>query len=238
MSKAPPVEIVPVIDLKGGVVVRAKAGDRAQYQPIVTPLSDTPDPVAVAEALVAAVGARRLYIADLDAIERKGDATTAVAVIARRFPQIELWIDGGVATFADAERVAGFGRVVLGSESQSDEGLLRQLGERAVLSLDYRGDMFVGPAVLRDEPRLWPRDVIVMTLARVGADAGPDLAKLGAARRARPDARFFAAGGVRGPADLAALAELGIEGALVATAIHDRRLGRRPGDADRPRASR
>ena len=39
MSVAMPLEIVPVIDLKGGAVVRAKAGDRAHYQPIVTPLA-------------------------------------------------------------------------------------------------------------------------------------------------------------------------------------------------------
>ena len=41
-------EIVPVIDLKGGAVVRALQGDRANYRPIRTPLSRTSEPADVA----------------------------------------------------------------------------------------------------------------------------------------------------------------------------------------------
>ena len=32
-------EIIPVLDLKGGVVVRARMGERHLYAPIVTPLA-------------------------------------------------------------------------------------------------------------------------------------------------------------------------------------------------------
>src|SRR4051794_1159067 len=45
-------EIIPVIDLKDGTVVRARMGRRDQYQPIVTPLSPTSDPLDVARALL------------------------------------------------------------------------------------------------------------------------------------------------------------------------------------------
>ena len=34
-------EIIPVVDLKGGVVVRARMGQREEYRPIETPLSPT-----------------------------------------------------------------------------------------------------------------------------------------------------------------------------------------------------
>jgi phosphoribosylformimino-5-aminoimidazole carboxamide ribotide isomerase len=50
--------------------------------------------------------------------------------------------------------------------------------------------------------------------------------------------RIFAAGGVRGPADLDALAAVGVVGALVATAIHDGRLGQPPGDVGKPSSRR
>jgi uncharacterized protein related to proFAR isomerase len=43
-------EIIPVIDLKGGLVVRARMGQRDRYRPIETPLS----PTSTAEALCAA----------------------------------------------------------------------------------------------------------------------------------------------------------------------------------------
>src|SRR5215203_2024938 len=112
-----PFAIIPVIDLKGGVAVRARAGERHTYAPLVTSLSPSPDPAAVACGLLRAVPARTLYVCDLDAI------------------------DGG----------------------------------DAILSLDFRGEDFVGPPSLLDDPSLWPCAVIAMTLARVGTSTGPDL---------------------------------------------------------------
>jgi phosphoribosylformimino-5-aminoimidazole carboxamide ribotide isomerase len=68
---------------------------------------------------------------------------------------------------------------------------------------------------------VWPADVIVMTLTRVGADAGPDIALArDIAARAGLGRRVFAAGGVRNVDDLKRLADAGIAGALVATALH------------------
>jgi len=115
---------------------------------------------------------------------------------------------------------------VIGSESQADAGLVTRLGDRAVFSLDTRGADRLGPAALHDDPALWPPEVIAMTLAQVGAGAGPDLAALGALRARAPDRRLYAAGGVRGPDDLRALREAGITGALVASALHDGTLSR------------
>ena len=84
----------------------------------------------------------------------------------------------------------------------------------------------MGPAELHDEPAHWPSEVIVMTLSRVGAGTGPDLDRLSEIRRTSPATRLYAAGGVRGPGDVAALEEIGVTGALVATAIHDGTLRR------------
>ena len=61
---------IPVIDLKGGVVVRARHGDRASYRPIETPLSRTSEPLDVVAGLLSLHPFRTLYVADLDAIER------------------------------------------------------------------------------------------------------------------------------------------------------------------------
>jgi phosphoribosylformimino-5-aminoimidazole carboxamide ribotide isomerase len=60
-----------------------------------------------------------------------------------------------------------------------------------------------------------------MTLARVGSGAGPDFDRLAEIRAAAPDRALYAAGGVRGADDLAALNRLGVGGALVASALHD-----------------
>jgi phosphoribosylformimino-5-aminoimidazole carboxamide ribotide isomerase len=96
--------------------------------------------------------------------------------------------------------------------------------DRIVLSLDYRGDSFLGPNGLCDAPHLWPARVIVMTLARVGRDAGPDMDRLADIKRRAPDVMLYAAGGVRGASDLMRLKQAGIRGVLVASALHDGRL--------------
>jgi len=217
-------EIIPVIDLRHGQVVRARAGDRASYAPIVTPLAKGSSPGAVAEGLLRAVGATLLYVADLDAIvDGVPPDRASLAAIRAACPGVTLWVDAGFTESGGVEAflAAGLGRPVIGSESQRDADLVRALRDRAVFSLDTRGGERLGPAALHEEPEHWPRDVIVMTLGRVGVGAGPDLERLRALRTASPATRLYAAGGVRGAQDVAALAALGIAGALVASAIHD-----------------
>ena len=217
-------EIIPVIDLRHGAVVRARAGDRASYAPIVTPLAKGSAPAQVALGLLGAVPARILYVADLDAIiDGAAPDLASLQAIAAACPAATLWVDAGFsdARGLDAFLSDGLGRPVIGSESQVDAGLVRALGDRAVFSLDTREGERLGPAALHDEPAHWPRDVIVMTLGRIGIGAGPDLDRLAAVAALRPDRRVYAAGGVRGWADVAALESQGVAGALVASAIHD-----------------
>lgn len=220
--------IIPVIDLKGGVVVRARMGRRDQYRPIETPLSPTSDPVDVTHGLLSVHPFKTLYVADLDAIEGRAGHRAVLARLNAAFPRLTLWVDNGIADPRCAEcwLDGGWGRLVLGSESQTGDALVRRFAgdERVVLSLDFRGDRFLGPPALLADTASWPRDVIVMTLARVGSGAGPDLQRLSAIARTAPESRVHAAGGVRDAADLAALSRAGMAGALVASALHDGRL--------------
>jgi HisA/HisF family protein len=220
--------LIPVIDLRHGTVVHAKGGDRQNYAPIVTPLSPTAEPVAVAAGLLRAVAANHLYIADLDAIQGRGDNLKALRDIRTALPDVELWVDGGFSDEAAIRPLieGRIGRPVIGSESQQDSGFLDRLGDEAILSLDFRGDEPLGPALLHETPSLWPRDIIVMTLGRVGLSHGPDWQRIAAIRAQAPGARIFAAGGVRGWEDCRDLHRMGVAGALVASAIHDGRLRR------------
>ncbi len=221
-------EIIPVIDLKGGVVVHARMGARDQYRPIVTPLSSTCDPVGVVRGILSVHPFAKLYVADLDAIQGRADNRVALSCVRAEFPHLMLWVDNGIADLDAAGRWldAGCGCLVLGSETQTDGALVRRFGRdrRIVLSLDFRGDIFLGPPAILSEPGMWPQDVIVMTLARVGSAAGPDLDQLVSVRAAAPDRNVYAAGGVRGAADLGALKSAGVAGALVASCLHDGRL--------------
>ena len=221
-------ELIPVLDLQGGVVVRARLGRRQDYRPIETPLSPTSEPIDVMRGLLTIHPFAAAYVADLDAIAGHGDHNAALAAL-RRDCAISLWVDNGTADPGAARRFlgTGMGRLVIGSETQRDLGLVREFADdaRVALSLDFRGDRFLGPPALLADPAQWPSRVIVMSLARIGGGAGPDLDRLKAIRTAAGPGRWvYAAGGVRDAHDLTMLAQAGINGALVASCLHDGRL--------------
>jgi HisA/HisF family protein len=217
-------EVIPVLDLKGGSVVRARRGRRECYRPIETPLSPSSDPLDVARGLLRIGAFDRFYVADLDAIAGNGDHRAVLRRL-RSELGVELWSDGGIADLAAARDWlrAELGDLVLGSETQTDAALVRRLSgdPRVVLSLDFRGDDFLGPPALLAAPDAWPARVIIMTLASVGSGAGPDLARIDAIRARAGTRKLYAAGGIRGAADLAHLARAGVAGALVASCLHD-----------------
>jgi len=219
--------IIPVIDIKNGQAVQARRGDRASYAPIHTPLSTDSAPLNVAAGLLGLAAFPTLYIADLDGIEGRSRNDATVEALAQRFPALDLWVDAGFATAAEASQWAARQRArpVVGSESLTRQAAGEPIDDAIILSLDFRGEQFQGPRVLLDTPSLWPRDVIVMTLARVGSGGGPDIERLRQILAlAGPRRGIFAAGGTRDRADVAALADMGIAGDLVASALHDGRL--------------
>ena len=221
-------EVIPVIDLKDGVVVHARMGLRSAYAPIETRLSPTSRPNDVARGLLSIFPFKTFYVADLDAIENKGNNNAALRQLSAEYPNLVFWVDAGIADIHDGERwlEAGFGHLVIGSETQRNSELSRYLrqNERTILSLDFRGDAFLGPASLLNDASTWPAKIIVMTLGRVGSASGPDINRLATIQSQVVNRQVYAAGGVRDANDLALLARVGIAGALVATSLHDGKL--------------
>ncbi len=222
-------EIVPVIDLKGGQVVHARAGQRESYRAVRSILAEGSAPLAVVRGLLALHPFKILYAADLDAIAGRGGHDAVLEALRASFSGLELWVDNGISDESSCRAwlARGLGDLVIGSESQRDPslpGALNELSERLILSLDFQGESFVGPPTLLDQTEDWPRRVIAMTLARVGGDVGPDLERLQWLIARVPERQVFAAGGVRGLEDLRLLADLGVSGALVASALHDGRI--------------
>lgn len=63
-----------------------------------------------------------------------------------------------------------------------------------------------------------------MSLAHVGTNQGTDIQLLTKIKQNASTFKLYAAGGVRGVEDLYTLQSIGIHGALIATALHDKRL--------------
>jgi HisA/HisF family protein len=220
------VDVIPVIDVAHGQVVRAMKGERSGYRPIESPLAASSEPADVARGLARFFPFHKLYLADLDGIEGRGRNTHVVPAISQVLPRAEIWIDAGTGSRGAARAVlaAPVATLVVGSESLETvrvwEDIRGEAPTRTVLSLDFKNGEFMGPDEMLEDSSLWPSRVIVMMLDRVGANEGPDIEKLeGIISRAR-GRRIYAAGGVRDRSDLDEIRKVGVAGALIASALH------------------
>lgn len=218
--------IIPVIDVKGGVAVAARGGDRASYAPLATPLASGPDPLAIARGYFTLFPFTTLYLADLDGIEGRGADLVLVRRLSEALPEVSLWVDNGAADEAAIGAILATPRTlaVVGSETGVTPETLSDLAvrfpQRLALSLDFKGAVFLGDPRVMPERMAWPDRVIAMTLAQVGSGAGPDLARITSVAAMAGLRKVYAAGGIRDRADLEAARKAGAAGALVASALH------------------
>ena len=135
--------IIPVLDLMNGLVVHAKHGNRHEYLPIKSVLTDSIEPLAVAQALLSLYPFKQLYIADISAIQKTGNHKNTILEITNNFPNLEIWLDAGYDNEASINAYQGPNiKPVLGTESLSKitqyQALSSASQHRAILSLDYK----------------------------------------------------------------------------------------------------
>jgi phosphoribosylformimino-5-aminoimidazole carboxamide ribotide isomerase len=248
-------QVIPVLDLLDGHAVRAVRGERAHYLPIQSSLCAGSDPLPLAHALLAASRARVLYIADLGAIQRRGDHAATLAALCTALggadPGMRIWLDAGYADYPAMDalferiaRLAGTAAAqcqamlvpVFGTESLRVPAALKSAadaGYAPILSLDHRAGQLIAEPVLGTAPAgcapaWWPARLIVMTLDQVGSYAGPDLQTLARIQALAGKRSIVGAGGIRHGGDLASAARSGASAWLIASALHDRRLDSPP----------
>ena len=238
------VRIIPVIDLLQGQVVRGVAGRRESYQPIQSQIAANAQPATVAASLVKHFQAKEIYVADLDAIQGADVDLDSLHSISQSGAR--LWIDAGSGDAGSCQQllegiqqIQPAPRVIVGLESIAAPGLLMEclqlIGpERAIFSLDLQQGRPIDPQLA------WPQDpaeiaalavdvgfktLVVLDLAGVGIGQGLSTQPL--CRQlsdSLPQIEWISGGGVRDQRDLESMAEHGIAGALVASALHDGRI--------------
>jgi phosphoribosylformimino-5-aminoimidazole carboxamide ribotide isomerase len=224
-------QVIPVIDLLNGEVVHAKKGLRQTYQPMQSPLCPSSDPLTVVAALMAIHPFKQLYIADLNAIQKLPNKTSSnyasIAQISLAYPELELWLDAGFKQSEDLLEWQTLNvRIILASENfhvMEDYLVLSQQHE-FILSLDFFSDGFHGPLALINQAEDWPKQVIIMSLPDVGSNQGFNKSRLEQITQSNKGIHFYAAGGVRHEQDLLSLKALGVHGALLASALHNRQI--------------
>ncbi len=223
-------EVIPTIDLRGGRVVRLYQGDYDRE----TAYSD--DPVAVALRWEEA-GAPRIHVVDLDGAATGSPVNLGIVedIVARVALPVQL--GGGIRDMATAERVLSMGvqRVVFGTAAIRDPALVKdaclKLGaEHIVVGIDARD----GKVAVQG----WTEssDATATELARSMADAGvarfiytdigvdgtlagPNIQAVADLMKAvgKP---IISAGGIGSLADLENLAQVGVEGAILGSALY------------------
>jgi phosphoribosylformimino-5-aminoimidazole carboxamide ribotide isomerase len=219
-----PILVIPAVDVLGEGAVRLHRGE---YDQVVERAGD---PVALAGAFSAA-GARRIHLVDLDGARAGAVRPALVREVVAAVAPVPVQASGGIRSVADAAALleAGADRVVVGTAAFPDpEPWARELGERLAVALDVRGER-IRTAGWTEEAGLALDDAVARCLAagvvrvlctaidRDGTLSGPDLEL--ARTVAGTGLRVLAAGGVRSPADVAALAEAGAEAAVVGRAL-------------------
>lgn len=238
-------QIIGVLDLLGGRAVHARGGRREKYAPVESAAGwpmDSGDVRTLAETYVKLLGIPEIYVADLDAIQKRQPQEAMTRELAAL--GAPLWLDAGVQSLKEAREAMerGAARVVVGLETLPSFDLLADICEavgrdRVAFSLDLRDGQ---PIVLKTADISAGQNVetmtlnavaagvgtlIVIDLARVGTSNGVDAATLGRVRASAPDLTLIAGGGVRGWDDLVGLAKAGCAGALLGTAVHNGSIG-------------
>jgi phosphoribosylformimino-5-aminoimidazole carboxamide ribotide isomerase len=218
-----PIEVIPAVDVLGEDAVRLHQG---AYDEVVARAGD---PLELARRFAAA-GARRIHLVDLDGARSGRVRPELVARVAETVAPALLQASGGIRSLADAEALlaAGADRLIVGTAAFPDPGpWAAALGERLVVALDVRDgrvrtagwtaeglelDDATGRCLAAGVTR-----VHCTAIDRDGTLTGPDLALVVAV--AASGLHVLAAGGVRSPADVAALADAGAEAVVVGRAL-------------------
>lgn len=225
--------LFPAIDIKDGQVVRLVKGDFATVHQVAD------SPVDTAAAFLAA-GARYLHMVDLDGardgVRKNSDLVAAVAQVGL---QVEL--GGGIRTMADLESVFALGvwRAVIGSAAVSDPDFVRAAIERyspvrIAVGIDARDgrvktagwEQDAGRSALefaREMERLGVQHIIFTDIDTDGTLTGPSISQLKALQKA-VSCQITASGGIGSQADLNALRDLGLYGAIIGKAWYAGRI--------------
>jgi phosphoribosylformimino-5-aminoimidazole carboxamide ribotide isomerase len=232
--------IIPVIDIRNGVAVHAIAGERNAYRAIESQLTSSTQPVEVLKTLKANFGCGVFYVADLDAIE--GRACNHDSIVQLALTGVSLIVDAGVTSIRAAEDLLAIGvsKVALPSESLRDLRTLKTLlnhldSDKLVFSIDLkRGELLVNDPLWQGRSPLdlarfvidqGLRQLIVLDLAAVGTGNGiPTLQLCRDIKHIAPEANIISGGGVDSLACVQSAADAGLDGLLIASALHDGRL--------------
>ncbi|MDP6102177.1 MAG: 1-(5-phosphoribosyl)-5-[(5-phosphoribosylamino)methylideneamino]imidazole-4-carboxamide isomerase [Dehalococcoidia bacterium] len=235
-------EVIPSIDLRGGRCVRLYQGDYDKE----TVYSD--DPLAVA-CQWQEMGASRIHIVDLDGAASGTQANLEILRQLGNSIDVPLQVGGGIRDMGSVENILDMGvkRIVLGTSAVENPSLVEQAcsrfgAEAIVVGVDARDGM-VAIRGWRESSSIAVLDLMHrMTALGVGRFIYTDISRDGTLSEPnfqsleelieKCDAALVASGGISSIDHLKRLASLGVEGAIMGTALYTRDIDLREAIAE------
>ncbi len=219
--------IIFVLDILKGNAVHAIRGERAKYQPVQSKVCSSSNPLEIVYELKPA----EVYIADLDRLQHFGDNFGLIKQISAK---VKTMVDIGAENIDDVRKCAELANtVILGTETAPLD-LIKTAAEQFPGGINVSIDIKNGKVLTKDT-RIEPyelvkllngyniRDIIILELSKVGTGAGIDTDFLrGVVELSKHS--VLLGGGIKDMADINALKEIGVSGALVATAVHNGKI--------------
>lgn len=220
------IQIIPVLDLMSGMAVSGKSGHRETYKPLKSVYSFSPDPVEIASALKRS-GAHQIYIADLDAIEKKGSNLELVRKINHILP---VMLDWGVKDLLSFEFALEFAsKIIVATETLKSLDDLQAIfdkfpEDRIVVSVDIKNGKLLSPEMdmsldsFKEHLReLNPSQIILLDISKVGTHEGFNISLIDEFADFKDS--LILGGGII-PSEIKSLDEKGIKRVLVGSALH------------------
>ncbi|MCI6774963.1 HisA/HisF family protein [Methanobrevibacter boviskoreani] len=221
------IEIVPVLDLIGNQAVSGKSGNRSTYTPLNTIYAPNSDPLNIANGLELN-GAKEIYIADLDLIEKQGNNLYKIKDVNTVLP---VMLDCGIRDFESFKFYLDFAyKLIVATETIESIDEMRKIfntfpRERIVVSVDikdgqlYSNNLDMNLEEFRDVLReLDPNEIILLNLSDVGTGNGYDIRFLDDFKEFKD--KIIIGGGIN-QEDLELLERYGVKKALIGTALHN-----------------
>lgn len=226
-------QLIPAIDLMAGKIVRLTKGKKETAKSYEVQFGT---PLQAAQRW-RDEGAGKLHIIDLDAAFGIGDNRGVIAEIARNV-SLPIQVGGGIRSYEVAESLLklGVADVILGSLAFSDPSAIDKIEKRfgdgsVIVALDNKNGRIMVEGWQRETPltvdmalekysALGVNTYLITSIAQDGMLNGPDLQTLSLAA-IYPGAKIIAAGGISTIGDLAALKEIGAQGAVIGKALYE-----------------
>jgi phosphoribosylformimino-5-aminoimidazole carboxamide ribotide isomerase len=211
-------DLVLAMDLKDNLVVHGKSGQRETYKPLDWGCSPTADPAG----FIKSIAPKYIYIADLDRIEGTGSHDRIVRECARNVTAC--YVDRGCRSPYDI--LDGYHIKNLVGTETGGEDLSQYCG--GFLSLDLKNGRVIpsgrDPVEMLRQANIWKfGGCILLNIGAVGTESGLNREML-ETMRAAYHRKLFWGGGVASIADIEMLCDAGFDGAIIATALHNKKI--------------